>query len=56
MRAVLTVTVAAPTTPRNWEEEEAAEQERVHALTDAWLHELEQAAQAQWAQLVGEGV
>jgi hypothetical protein len=52
---VLTVTVAAPTTPRSWEEEEAAEQERVHALTDAWLQELEQAAQAQWAQLVGEG-
>jgi hypothetical protein len=51
---LLTLTVAPPATPpRSWEEEEAADQDRAQALSEAWLLELEQAAQAQWAQLAG---
>jgi hypothetical protein len=49
---MLTVSVA-PSTPRTWEEEEAADRERSSALSDAWLQELEQFALANWESLVG---
>jgi hypothetical protein len=49
----LSFTAAPLPTNRTWEEEEAADLERASALSDAWLQELEQAAQAHWSQLVG---
>jgi nucleoside phosphorylase len=46
----LQFTAAAPTVPRTWEEEEAEEAARRQSLSEAWLMEMEAAANAQWAQ------
>ncbi|WP_157359932.1 tandem-95 repeat protein [Caldimonas brevitalea] len=48
----LTISLAL-STPRTWEEEEAAERERSSALNEEWLQELEQFARANWEALVG---
>ncbi len=42
-----------PVTPRTPEEEAAADEARAQSLGDEWLRELEAAAQAQWAALMG---
>jgi hypothetical protein len=49
---MLSISVAAASAPRTWEEEEAAELQRSSVLTDEWLQELEQFARANWEKLV----
>jgi len=52
----LQISVAPPVEAgRTWEEEAALDQAREGLLEDAWLRELEAAAQAQWAHLTGGG-
>ena len=44
---------STPGAGRTWEEGETADQQRAAALGDAWVRELEAAATAHWAQLMG---
>lgn len=50
---LLAIVVPPVPTPRNWEEEEAADRERASALSDEWLQEMEQFAQANWERPMG---
>jgi hypothetical protein len=52
--SLLFTAAAVSTAPRTWDEEEAVQQAQAGALGEEWLKELEAAAKAHWAQLMGQ--